>query len=561
MARVPQSRISRVDPAVSPEVPPSFGRARTLQSMSEAFAGIAQLARPAAVRDAQTQGAREAVEAVERGDFRARPGLTVRDEAFNEIGSRVYVSRIADGLATEAERLARTMQGNPEGVARALDQYASGLRTGLPDTGAAITVFEENFNRIRSAYIQRAAKEEAAHLGDQDAAAAIDLFDAMGRNMRNLTMAGGSSSDLAASFVEYQDALIAYGPREGFVLNGVAYDADPRRAGLLSVAHIQERLIDTEDEMKALQIRAAYNDAEDKAEFLLSMDERINSGEFDISEKRAKAVVDDLWSDLSRRNTAAAAEERAAADAVRREGERRLTDLYLRMAGLGDGGAPTATEVQRLVVDGFVSAAEARDVIDWIANGAERPDRSEPEAVKFLTNALYLDDGDPRELMGWLASNAGRFSASDFASWMQKLDSNVVGGERGMNEEQRFYQRNLELALKPQGVMADIDDAQRERIAMAMDEYWRRTVIAGEPAKEVADDLLKRGRSTETLFGDTTKALVMPRGAVVGAEGRLDLAATKARLLDLYERRRISDAELRIQTELLIEWERRMRDE
>ena len=557
MARVPQSRISRADPEVTQLAPPSFGNAAVFQSMAQGFANIAELARPAAERQAQARGAGEAVEAVRGGTFKAREGLTVADEAFNEIGSRVFVARMADSLSVEAERVGRLKQGDPAGMAEALDGLADGMRTGLPETGTARMAFEETFGRIRSAFIQRAAKEEVAHLGDQDSAAALELFDAMGRNLQNLTMAGAGPGELAGQFSEMQEMLAWYGPREEFTVNGVTDPANQKRAGILTVAQIADRILKSTDEVKGLQLRAAYNEAEDKGAFLMDLNDKIMEGQLDISPERAGAVFNDLKADLAFRNRAASAADAQEAAALRIEGERRLTDVYMRMAGLVEG--PVAPgELEELVAQGFISASQAKGVIEWLSDGGQRPDETNPESLKYISAALYRDGADPRELMGWLSSNVDKFSASDFATWMQKLDSFDPGSENAMTQEQRYFNGVLKDALTSDSLLGDADFGAEERRRQAMAEYWRRTVENGEPPAEVADDISKRsvGALQSSMMQDTG-ALVRPRGAVMLPDGSLNVDATMATIGRLIAEGKITGNEIVIQRDLILEWQRR----
>ena len=551
MARAPQSRISRVDPEVTQLAPPSFGNAAVFETMAQAFSNIAELARPAAVRQAQARGAEEATSAVRAGTFKAREGLTVADEAFNEIGSRVYVARMSDSLSVEAERIGRLKQGDPAGMATALDGLADGMRTGLPETGTARMAFEDTFSRIRSAFIQRAAKEEVAHLGDQDSAAALELFDSMGRNLQNLTMAGATPDQLAGQFSEMQEMLAWYGPREEFTVNGVTYPANAKRAGILSVAQIAGRILTATDEVKGLQLRAAYNEAEDKGEFLIELNEKITTGQLDISPERADAVFNDLKSDLAFRNRAASAAAAREEAALRIEGERQLTDVYMRMAGLREG-AVSPGEVEELVSQGFISASQARGVIEWLSDGGERPDQTNPESLKYISAALYRDGADPRELMGWLSGNVDKFSASDFATWMKTLDSFDPGSDNAMTQEQRYFNGVLKDALTSDSLLGDADFGAEERRRQAMAEYWRRTVENGE------DDIAKRSvGSLQSSMMQGTGSLVRPRGAVMLPDGSVNIEATMANIGRLIAEGKITGDEIIIQRDLILEWQRR----
>jgi Phage tail lysozyme len=210
--------------------------------------------------------------------------------------------------------------------------------------------------------------------------------------------------------------------------------------------------------------------------------------------------------------------------------------------GLGD--------VTRMMRDGAISPTAGKALVKILTT--EAPDVSDRVLHDDIVRRVYQGE-DMRE---FIYANIERLSRSDSLTLLQRNDSLNVAGAGSLSNEQQFYETRLRDLMEPDGLMAELDEGSEQRKFLALDEY-RRRVLDGEPAREVARDLAERSAvDVNEVFKTGLEKLIKPRFYAPGTTpGRVDIPGTANNINKALRENRLTETEYFNQVELLQRWQ------
>lgn len=175
---------------------------------------------------------------------------TVRGQAFNrgaiETGSR----RLETSLRTRLDELAREHATDPGTLQEKAKEFIGGISQGLP--ADIRPVFDTAAERVLAPYVTQATREQDRAVADERLASFAEATrERLAAITRNARAAGGdaaAAAALAQDLAAMRQDLVALGPRNAFTFRGVRYEADPTRAGAVSLVDMERQLAAIERE-------------------------------------------------------------------------------------------------------------------------------------------------------------------------------------------------------------------------------------------------------------------------------------------------------------------------
>jgi hypothetical protein len=309
------------------------------------------------LREAEQRAEREGLEAgrlagVEDPAARMDPD-TVRGAAFNRGAIETGARRLETQLRARLDELAREHAADPGTLQAAAEEYIAGVAQSLPNDLRPI--FQTAAETALRPYVTQAAREQERAVADERLASFWETtrtrLNDITRNARNAAADPAAAAALRQDLDALRLDLVAMGPRTAFTFRGVRYEADPTRAGAISVLEMERQLAAIERETAEQAALGAYERGPRTNAWIDGWVRRARQlGVPGLDQDGIDRVEARMRTDATRREHEA---ERAAARAERREMAR------LRLLGRA------ITEAERLARAGYMPAN-----IDQLAEAA-----------------------------------------------------------------------------------------------------------------------------------------------------------------------------------------------
>lgn len=412
MARDGRSRIDALSFGVvaTPGQNPIGERARLglgAQGLAEALDRIlsARLAREERAAEREGEAAGRAA-ALTNPATRMDPE-TVRGAAFNraviETGARVLETRLRERL----DALARAHAADPAALEEKARDFITGMVEALPeDVRPALTVGAETILRP---YLSQARREQDRAVADERLAAfqaaQARRLEAVTRNARAAAADPAAAAALAQDMALITEDLVALGPRHAFTFRGRRHEADPTRAGALSVGEMERMLAAIERETAEQAAMGAYERGPRTTAWIDGFEARARREGFPgLDQDGIDRVIARMRADAARRQheadrARAAAEreararERALAQAVREADDMILAGYMppnIEDLIAHSRGTELAPVVDRLVEAGrevqafrLLPAADQRARLETLQGKLERGEATPAEFAQF----------------------------------------------------------------------------------------------------------------------------------------------------------------------------------
>jgi hypothetical protein len=285
---------------------------------------------------------------------------TVRGAAFNRGAIETGARRLETQLRTRLDELAREHTADPGTLQAEAQDYIAGVARGLPTD--LRPVFQTAAETALRPYVTQAAREQERAVADERLAsfweAARTRLNDITRNARNAAADPAAAAALRQDLDALRLDLVAMGPRTAFTFRGQRYEADPARAGAISLVEMERQLAGIERETAEQAALGAYERGPRTNGWIDGWVRRARElGVPGLDQDGIDRVEARMRTDANRREHEA---ERAAARAERREQAR------LRLLGRA------ITEAERLARAGYMPANI--DQLDEAASGTELAD-------------------------------------------------------------------------------------------------------------------------------------------------------------------------------------------
>jgi len=185
---------------------------------------------------------------------------TSRGAAFNQGVIEISARRLETQLRTRLDELSREYVADPGMLQTQAQNYIAGVARGLPDD--IRPVFQTAAETVLRPYIIQATLQQEQAVADERLAS---FWEASRQRINDITRnARNAAADPAAAAALQQDLeilrrdLIALGPRHAFTFGGVHYEADPTRAGAISLVQMERQLAIIERETAEQAAMGAY---------------------------------------------------------------------------------------------------------------------------------------------------------------------------------------------------------------------------------------------------------------------------------------------------------------
>lgn len=298
--------------------------------------------------------------------FEPRLPFTIRDAAFNSTADKVISARAQEALETGL----MLAQQKANGDIKVLRDEMAKVRTEVidslpPDLPGLRTDMETAFTRS----VGVAERNALALMEKRTIARNTEAMQSQGAAMKaeveRLALTGGSSAEISAALASGQESLAAYGPREGFTLNGKVYGPDPTRAGLISPVDIATSVAGLTADAHRIMIESEFLKSEAPGQFVAEFRKEVFAGNSPLPPGESLALL----SELQGRANSAESARRTAANAERERLEKEYKDRINPYVEMTEAGVPVA-----------IPAAERAQIV---ANLAPYPDLQRQAEIEF----------------------------------------------------------------------------------------------------------------------------------------------------------------------------------
>lgn len=281
--------------------------------------------------------------AVNGKTFEPRLPFTVRDAAFNATADRVIGARAAEAMETGL-MLAQQKANGDLGVLRTeMEKVRNEVMSTLPkELPGLATDLEATFTRGMGA-----AERQTLELKQrQKIAQTNEAMTAQAGNVKaeveRLALTGAGSAAISAALAAGQDSLAAYGPREGFVLNGKTYAPDPTRAGIMTPGEIATGIGALSSDASRIMIEAEFMKSAAPGQFVEEFRKQVFAGESPLGVGESLALL----SELQGKANSAESARRTAANAERERLTKEYKDRINPYVEMTENGVPVAIPPQ-----------------------------------------------------------------------------------------------------------------------------------------------------------------------------------------------------------------------
>lgn len=315
MTRVPRyGASSRVAIEVQPDAPINTGKAKQFEALRKGFDAANEFIYPAVEQEQIAKGEEEALEAVNSGTFELRKPFTIRSKAFNTTAEKVIENRATIQLDEGVRAAMKKADGNIGVLEQEMEKLRSKILGELPDIPGLDTDIQTSWERNLSA-----SRRQTTELAERRAIAAQkqaagDALEAAKQSIETLGLTGGTADELAAELADQAEALVKFGPRGEFTVNGVTYEADPTRSGILSANQVAGQIEALEQRGHKVMLESEFLRSETPGSFAREFQERVFAGQSPFDAGTSLEMIRSFNSrahtyEAQRRSAAAAAEK------------------------------------------------------------------------------------------------------------------------------------------------------------------------------------------------------------------------------------------------------------
>ena len=298
-----------VTPQVSPRPELGRGREKMFAAFQETFTAAQSFIRPAVVQVQTARGEQEAVETLQNaGPFRqgrtSAPGdasaaerdeeelaringssfeprlpYTVRSAAFNASADRIISARATEALEAGFQQAVRDANGNLGALRQNVDAMQADLIGQIPENMPGIaTQLQIGVERGRGVAERAVIRAAQAAAIARDREAARTTAEAARSEAERLAITGATADELAEYMTQTAEALVRFGPRDAFSINGQEYPADPSRAGLVSAENIEANIQEIADDARLIMFEADFINSEAPGQYMEEFRQQVFSG-------------------------------------------------------------------------------------------------------------------------------------------------------------------------------------------------------------------------------------------------------------------------------------------
>ena len=283
------------------------------------------------------------LEVLNGSTFEPRLPFTVRDAAFNSAADRVLEARASEALQTGMAAATQRANGDLGKLREELDKVRSQVIGSLPESMPALKLtLEQSFARNAGVATRGAVDLMQRRVMAEQEVAKVQALAAARGEAERLALTGAGAGEIASSLSDSQDAMAAFGPREGFVLNGKTYPPDPTRAGIMTAAEISSQVSDIGSSSRRMMIEAEFERSQAPGQFADEFRRQVMSGNSPLPVGESL----DLMRSLDSRAAAAESARRAAANADRKQLETETETSINAYVTMGEAGVPVAVSQQ-----------------------------------------------------------------------------------------------------------------------------------------------------------------------------------------------------------------------
>jgi hypothetical protein len=216
------------------------------------------------LRAAEERATREGLEAgrmvgVDDPTARMDPD-TVRGAAFNRGAIETGARRLETQLRTRLDELAREHTADPGTLQAQAEEYIAGVAQALPNDLRPL--FQTAAETALRPYVTQATREQERAIADERLASFEEVtrqrLNDITRNARNAAADPAAAAAVRQDLDALQLDLVALGPRHAFTFRGQRYEADPTRAGAISLVQMERQLAAIERETAEQAALGAY---------------------------------------------------------------------------------------------------------------------------------------------------------------------------------------------------------------------------------------------------------------------------------------------------------------
>jgi len=174
---------------------------------------------------------------------RSKYGNSIAEQAWLRGAEEGALNRLEVDVRATVDRFSLDHASDVEGFAKAVDGYRNGLAQGVPES--LRPQFDLQFDALTRPAFNDVRRRQAAAIADERLAsfeaAGQSRLSAIQRNARVAEIDPDAAKALERDIAAHIDSLAALGPKGAFEFRGRRFEADPSRAGALSVRDMETR--------------------------------------------------------------------------------------------------------------------------------------------------------------------------------------------------------------------------------------------------------------------------------------------------------------------------------
>lgn len=254
------------------QAPPMIGgqadraRAAQLERFGQRLGAVAEQLTAMQARESAASGQARGAQDAAAGSFKPRRTGRVGDEAYDRSGMEAHLERVKIQAGDEAERIFNENRHDPAKLENALRAWGEGMQGQLLENMPEVASdFATAYDRITRPYLRTAAAE---HQQNQEAADLGEISDSLAsltRQHEQRSFLGDTSQDgiddIALNRDEFMTSLLKAGPKGEFELNGVRYEADDTRKGVLDPGQIAKEVAAYDRGIMSARYKGEYSRA------------------------------------------------------------------------------------------------------------------------------------------------------------------------------------------------------------------------------------------------------------------------------------------------------------
>jgi hypothetical protein len=269
--------------------------------------------------------------------FEPRLPFTVRDAAFNAAADRQMGARFQEAMESGMQAAAARANGDLDALRREMqavrDTIVSQVPKELPGLGLELdAMFTRGLGAAERGAIELAHRRVIA--GQEEAQATT--VRTMQSEAERLALTGGTAQEISSHLAQSQNALAAFGPREGFTLNGQIYPPDPSRAGTMTASQMQTQLDTVGVTARTLMIQGEFGRSRAPGQYVDEFRRQVYAGNSPLPAGESLRILSEMDAAVRQQESA----RRTAADAERRRLSEAATTTINSYLELTEAGVP-----------------------------------------------------------------------------------------------------------------------------------------------------------------------------------------------------------------------------